>query len=126
MPRSGSRMSGNVVRLGRRECLRSKVRRRRAVGVELGQQALEPDLVESADHAAALLRVAYALGEGERRGHEVQRGEREKGANPAVDRQVQLADDDAEQGLTERDRGLSIKRGGVLGRPWSCHTDSLV
>src|SRR5438477_11439914 len=51
--------------------------------VLLGQELVQPGLVDAADDGAFLLAVAHALGQRERRGDDVQQADREEAAHPA-------------------------------------------
>src|SRR3954452_25343098 len=91
--------------------------------VVAGERPVEAGLVEAADDHLVLLGVADALGEGEARGGEEHRAEREEGLHPRVGRQVVDGDDHGEQGDPERGGGLEEEGAGVLlGAVRSSHT----
>src|ERR1700737_3536543 len=85
-------------------------------GIVLGEKLVQPGLVDSADDGVVLLLVADALGEGERRGDDVEQAEGEEGPHPDIDREVDDGEGDGEAGDGERDDRLHEERGGALGR----------
>ena len=88
--------------------------------VVLGQDAVDPGLVEPRDDVLALLGVAHALGEGERRGGQEQGAEGEERLGPRLARQVVDRDQHGEHGDAEGDgrlgeEGIGVLRTGCLG-----------
>src|SRR6266508_4064418 len=108
-PRTGRGSRGSVVQVSGGE------------RVVLGEDLVDPGLVEPLGQAGALLGVPDALGEHEGRRDEVHRAQAEERPDPGADRQVDDADD-RDQGDAERDRCLPVERRGVLGVRGDVHT----
>ena len=70
----------------------------------LGQELVEPGLVDAADDGCLLRPVADALGQGERRGDDVEHAEREEAAHPVGVMQVGDAEEGGTRGDAERER----------------------
>src|SRR5215470_11866644 len=89
--------------------------------VLLGQQLVEPGLVDPADQDGLFLPVPDNFGQGEGRGDDIQQGDGEESTDPSGIMQVADADDGGGQGDRERGYCLAEERGGGVGSQWSAH-----